>query len=57
MDQRRAFIVAWQAGQASGAALCRPLGISRKTGPTWPARFQADGRSACPIACGRRAIT
>ncbi len=56
MDQRMAFIVAWQAGEASVAALSRHFGIGRKTGYKWLGHFQADGladRSRTPLTSPR----
>ena len=43
MDERMAFIVACQQGEASMAELCRCFGISRKTGYKWRGRYQAEG--------------
>lgn len=45
MDERLAFIVACQQGEASMAEVCRQFGISRKTGYKWWQRYQADGPS------------
>jgi putative transposase len=46
MDERMAFIVDVQRGEASVAELCRRYGISRKSGYKWLARYTAGGVEA-----------
>jgi transposase InsO family protein len=43
VDERVAFIVAWQGGDQPMTALCEAHGISRKTGYKWRDRFLAAG--------------
>lgn len=43
MDERVAFILAWQRGDEPMTALCTAHGISRKTGYKWRDRFLAGG--------------
>jgi len=43
MDERMAFIVDWQRGEKTFAALCRHYGVSRKAGYKWVERYQAEG--------------
>src|SRR5229473_5519221 len=43
VDERVAFIVAWQGGDQPTTALCEAHGISRKTGYKWRDRFLAAG--------------
>jgi transposase InsO family protein len=43
MDERMAFVVDVQRGEASLAELCRRYGISRKSGYKWLARHAAEG--------------
>jgi transposase InsO family protein len=43
MDERMGFVVDWQRGEWSIAALCRRYGISRRTGYKWIDRFEAEG--------------
>ena len=43
VDERTRFIVDWQRGIGSMAALCEAYGISRKSGYKWRDRFVAGG--------------
>ena len=45
MKERMKFVLAWEEGAESVAALCRRFGISRKTGYKWLMR-SADGVEA-----------
>ena len=42
--QRWRFLKWWRAGKIAVAELCRRVGISRKTGYKWIARFEQEGR-------------
>jgi putative transposase len=46
MDERMAFVVDVQRGEASLAELCRRYGISRKSGYKWLTRYEAGGAAA-----------
>lgn len=46
MDERNAFIEAWQKQEHPVAELCRQFGISRKTGYKWLDRYDQGGRVA-----------
>jgi transposase InsO family protein len=46
LDQRKQFIVEWQAEQDDFAELCRKYEISRQTGYKWVARFQQGGEAS-----------
>lgn len=43
MEERMAFVVEWQRGEATMAELCRRFGVSRKTGYERIERFTAEG--------------
>lgn len=43
VDERKAFMTAWQRQEQSFSALCRYFGISRPTGYKWLERFEAEG--------------
>lgn len=43
VEERTAFIAAWQRKELSFSALCRSFGISRPTGYKWLVRFLASG--------------
>lgn len=43
VDERRAFIAAWERQELSFSALCRGFGVSRPTGYKWIERFQEAG--------------
>ena len=45
MDERKAFLKAWERQEQSFSALCRYFGISRPTGYKWIERFDAEGES------------
>jgi transposase InsO family protein len=45
VDERKAFIAAFQAQDLSFSALCRYFNISRPTGYKWILRFMADGEA------------
>jgi transposase InsO family protein len=43
VDERKAFITAWQRQELSFSALCRGFGVSRPTGYKWLERFDSGG--------------
>jgi len=43
VEERARFVLEYEAGQATMAALCRAYGISRKTGYKLWARYEAGG--------------
>jgi len=43
VDERKAFVIAWQRQEQSFSALCRGFGISRPTGYKWLERFDDLG--------------
>ena len=43
VDERTAFVTAWQRQEMSFSALCRGFGVSRPTGYKWLERFDAEG--------------
>ena len=45
VEERKAFITAWQRQELSFSALCRGFGVSRPTGYKWLERFDAEGPS------------
>lgn len=45
VEERRAFLKAWQRQEQSFSALCRYFGVSRPTGYKWLERFEQDGEA------------
>ena len=43
VEEKKAFLVAWQRQEQSFSSLCRYFGISRPTGYKWLERFQSEG--------------
>lgn len=45
VDERKAFMLAYERGEVSFSALCREFNISRPTGYKWLERFEQEGES------------
>ena len=45
MEERKAFMLAYERGEVSFSALCRQFNISRPTGYKWLERFQQQGEA------------
>jgi transposase InsO family protein len=43
VEERKAFLIAWERREQSFSSLCRYFGVSRPTGYKWLERFEAEG--------------
>ena len=53
MNERMRFVLDRERELYSMVERCGRYGVSRKTGYTWVARYERDGRTACASEAGR----